>query len=99
MSPDHVPDDVAITAYYVTSEAMTNALKHSGSSSLTIDVSRQDGSVRVLIADHGRGGAHMVPGSGLAGLRDRVLALGGRLEVRSAAGCGTEVEARLPCES
>lgn len=97
VSPDEVPDDVATTAYYVAAEALTNALKHSGASSLGIEVSRVNGSLHVVVTDRGCGGAQVVPGSGLSGLRDRVLATGGHLEVRSVAGHGTEVEARLPC--
>jgi signal transduction histidine kinase len=98
ISSEKVPDEVATTAYYVAAEAMTNALKHSGTTSLDISVSRVNGGLQVLVTDRGRGGARVLPGSGLAGLRDRVLATGGRLEVRSVPGEGTEIEARLPCE-
>jgi signal transduction histidine kinase len=51
------------------------------------------------VADDGRGGAAAAPGSGLAGLSDRVQALGGALALDSAAGRGTVVEAVVPCGS
>lgn len=51
------------------------------------------------MADDGRGGAVVEPGSGLAGLGDRVAAVGGVLQVHSPLGLGTTVEAVLPCGS
>jgi signal transduction histidine kinase len=53
----------------------------------------------VHIADDGRGGATLTAGSGLAGLTDRVNAIGGALALQSSDGRGTIVEAMLPCES
>jgi signal transduction histidine kinase len=94
-----LPESVATTAYYVTAEAVTNALKHADARSIQVDVDRQDGVLRVSVVDDGRGGAAVRSGSGLAGLRDRVLASGGELLVTSETGRGTTVEARLTCES
>jgi signal transduction histidine kinase len=62
---------------------------------VAVSVARQGGHVHVRISDDGRGGAQPRPGSGLAGLVDRVAAAGGRLSVES--GHGTRVEAVLPC--
>jgi signal transduction histidine kinase len=90
-----VPDDVATTAYYVASEALANVIKHAGAESVAVSVARQGGHVHVRISDDGCGGAQARPGSGLAGLVDRVAAAGGRLSVES--GRGTRVEAVLPC--
>jgi signal transduction histidine kinase len=64
---------------------------------VAVSVARQDGQVHVRISDDGRGGALARPGSGLAGLVDRVAAAGGRLSVGTAAEHGTTVEAVLPC--
>jgi signal transduction histidine kinase len=89
-------DAVATTAYYVAAEALANALKHANPHALTVDVA-QDGTLTVRVCDDGQGGA--VLGSGLAGLRDRVAALGGSLSLESRHGAGTRVEARLPCGS
>jgi signal transduction histidine kinase len=94
-----VSDAVAATAYYVAAEALANALKHADPRALTVDVAHDNGTLTVLVSDDGRGGAFLAGGSGLAGLRDRVAALGGSLSVKSTCGAGTRVEARLPCES
>jgi signal transduction histidine kinase len=94
-----LPDDVSTTAYYVASEAVANAVKHSAASWIRLQVRQHDGEVQVRVSDDGVGGAVPAPGSGLAGLADRVSALGGRFDVRSPARGGTVVEASLPCGS
>jgi signal transduction histidine kinase len=94
---EEVPDDVATTAYYVASEALANVIKHAGAESVAVSVARQDGHVHVRISDDGCGGAKARPGSGLAGLVDRVAAAGGHLSVGAEPGRGTLVEAVLPC--
>jgi signal transduction histidine kinase len=94
---DRIPDPVATTAYYVVAEAVANALKHADASAVCVDVGAESGVLHVAVTDDGRGGARVVPGSGLAGLVDRVSASGGTLLVRGAPGAGTTVEARLPC--
>ncbi|WP_433420384.1 histidine kinase [Microtetraspora malaysiensis] len=92
-----LPDDVATTAYYVASEAMTNAVKHAAPAAIGVQVSRAGDRVTVRISDDGPGGAVIRPGAGLAGLTDRVTAAGGTLRLSSPAGGGTLVEAVLPC--
>ncbi|GAA2582475.1 hypothetical protein GCM10010399_10340 [Dactylosporangium fulvum] len=94
-----IPDDLATTAYYVVTEATTNAVKHAGPTAIGVTVCRDTGSLTVRVHDDGCGGAAVHPGSGLGGLADRVAAAGGRLRVASPAGGGTTVEAVLPCES
>jgi signal transduction histidine kinase len=96
---DQLPDDVATTAYYVASEALANAIKHAGAGRIGVRVASCDGLVAVRVSDDGRGGTTMRAGSGLAGLNDRVVALGGSLTVASPPGRGTVVEAVLPCAS
>ena len=91
-----LPDAVATTAYYVASEAITNAVKHAEATRIVLRVFRHDGRLLVRVTDDGRGGAHLGVRSGL---RDRVAALGGSLRVASPDGQGTEVEAALPCAS
>jgi PAS domain S-box-containing protein len=91
-----LPEPVEVTAYYVASEALTNAAKHAHASAVDIAV-EADGRWLVLkIRDDGVGGADPSRGSGLISLRDRVQALGGALEVRSETGGGTELIARIP---
>ena len=94
-----IPDHVSLTAYYVASEGVTNAVKHAGASRVAIDVRRDDEQLRVVVRDDGAGGARVVPGSGLARLRDRVHAHGGSLAVTRAHPHGTAIEAVIPCGS
>ncbi len=97
VAADDLPDDVVVTAYYVASEAMTNAVKHAGPAAIGVRVSRAGDRVTVRISDDGPGGAVIRPGAGLAGLADRVTAAGGSLRLTSPDGGGTLVEAVLPC--
>jgi signal transduction histidine kinase len=91
---DDVPDDVATTAYYVASEALANAVKHSDASLIELAVARVDGSLIVRVVDDGRGGAELSPRAALA---DRIAAMGGTLRIDSPVGRGTVVEGVLPC--
>jgi signal transduction histidine kinase len=91
------PAPVEAAAYFVVSEAVTNATKHAVASRISITVANdQDGTVTVIITDDGAGGADPA-GSGLTGLARRVAALDGRFEVHSPAGGPTTVKAELPC--
>jgi signal transduction histidine kinase len=96
---ERLPADVEVTAYFVASEALTNAAKHARASRATIAAAQSDGRLVVEVADDGIGGAHWVGGSGLRGLADRVEALGGRLVVDSPPGGGTRISAEIPCAS
>ncbi|GAA1477127.1 hypothetical protein GCM10009623_15730 [Nocardioides aestuarii] len=90
-----LPGELEEAAYYVVSEALTNAVKHSGAGAVSIELELVADGVAVRVSDNGRGGAD-VGGHGLVGLADRMLMLGGRLVVDSGDG-GTTVEAVLPC--
>jgi len=90
-----LPAPVEVAAYFVVSEALTNVTKYAQASAATVTVRHADGVVRVEIADDGVGGADMC-GSGLRGLTDRLEAVGGQLDVASAAGHGTTVTATVP---
>lgn len=94
-----VPEEVGVTAYFVANEAVTNAVKYAAGQRIALSVAQSSGSLTVRVQDDGRGGAVLRTGSGLAGLRDRVRALGGDLTVVSPADRGTLVEAVLPCGS
>jgi len=91
--------EIESVAYYVVAEALTNAIKHADTAQAEVRVDRQGPRLVVRIEDHGRGGADPKSGSGLAGLADRVAAMGGELVVTSPVGHGTTVRAELPCES
>ena len=85
------------TLYFVTAEAITNAVKHSHSEHISVAMSGRPGSICLDISDDGRGGADLRAGTGLRGLSDRVAAAGGRLEVRSHKGRGTTIHSEIPC--
>ncbi|MGP9537561.1 sensor histidine kinase [Brachybacterium sp. AOP43-C2-M15] len=94
-----LPEHVEIGIYYVVSEALTNAAKHSGAGRVLVEVARVGDDARVRIEDDGRGGAEVRTGGGLAGLAGRVASLEGRFTVTSPAEAGTRVEAVIPCAS
>jgi signal transduction histidine kinase len=93
------PEAIEIATYYVVSEALTNAAKHSGASLVSVTVATGEAVLRATIQDDGVGGAHAAGGSGLIGLTDRVEALGGRLELESPPGLGTTISIELPLET
>jgi len=93
------PKPIEVGAYYVVSEALTNAAKHAHASHARVTLEQENGYVRLSINDDGIGGADATRGSGLLGLRDRVEALGGSLEVESAAGKGTSLVVTLPLDA
>jgi signal transduction histidine kinase len=95
---DRLPDRVEVAAYYVVSEMLTNAAKHAQASVVHVDVARAARSLRISVRDDGVGGADPARGSGLVGLRDRVEALGGTIDLQSAEGAGTAAEVLLPLE-
>jgi signal transduction histidine kinase len=94
-----MPDAVELAAYFVVSEALTNVVKHAQASVATVRLERRGTTLHVSVADDGTGGASLVPGSGLAGLRDRLEALDARLLVDSHPGRGTTIRTELPCGS
>jgi signal transduction histidine kinase len=91
-----LPDEVAVAAYYVAAEALTNAAKHARAAVVHIDAATADGAVTLVVRDDGVGGADPSKGSGLVGLRDRVEALGGTIKMDSSAGNGTRLAVTLP---
>jgi signal transduction histidine kinase len=96
IDPVDVGSDVATALYFVCGEAVSNAIKHSRASRLTVKLCAFDGSVHLEIADDGVGGADCRHGSGLRGLADRVGAFDGTLNVVSRAGEGTTVRVTIP---
>jgi signal transduction histidine kinase len=91
-----LPERVELAAYFIVSEALTNASKHAPASPVRIRIAREDEALALEIADDGPGGADAAGGTGLRGLADRIDALGGHFEVDSPPGAGTRVSARLP---
>ncbi|HVP02092.1 MAG TPA: PAS domain S-box protein [Solirubrobacteraceae bacterium] len=93
-----LPEAVEVTAYYVASEALTNATKHAQARVVNLDVEHADGVVRLCVRDDGIGGADFARGSGLVGLKDRVEAIGGAFSLRSLHGAGTRLDVVLPLD-
>jgi signal transduction histidine kinase len=93
-TPDRAPPEVEATAYFVACEALTNAVKHASPSKVVVETARENGVLRMTIADDGVGGIVALPG-----LRDRVAAQGGTLAIDSPPGEGTRIAVELPCGS
>jgi signal transduction histidine kinase len=91
-----LPDQVEVAAYYTVSEALTNASKHAGGTRVWVSLRAEDNMLLLAVRDDGVGGADTRRGSGLTGLRDRIEALGGKIEIESPSGSGTLVEAEIP---
>jgi len=91
-----LPRLVESTAYFTIAEALTNTQRHARASHATVRVAHAGTKLELEVTDDGQGGAEPERGSGLRGLADRVMALGGRLEVDSEAGRGTRVRATIP---
>jgi signal transduction histidine kinase len=96
--PGRLPEPVEVAAYYVVSEALANAAKHSGATTIHVDVAAHDDLLHVGILDNGAGGAIEADGSGIVGLRDRVEALGGTMLLVSPPGEGTAIRVELPLD-
>jgi signal transduction histidine kinase len=92
-----LPDQIETAAYFMVSEALTNAAKHSHATEIRVFASYRGQRLTVEIGDDGIGSATPTGGSGLRGLADRVEALGGQLTVFSPPGRGTTLRAEIPC--
>jgi signal transduction histidine kinase len=93
---DRVDETAESTAYFVFCEAVANTRKHAEATSIQVFAATSRRHLRIEITDDGRGGAAVRKGSGLEGLRDRVEAIGGRLEIDSPVGNGTRLFAIVP---
>jgi histidine kinase/DNA gyrase B/HSP90-like ATPase len=89
-----LPSEAAM--YFVCSEALANALKHAGATSVSVRLGTSTNNLVVEIEDDGVGGADPGRGTGLAGLRERLEALGGSLQVSNRVGHGTRIVASVP---
>jgi signal transduction histidine kinase len=90
--------NVEAAAYFSCLEAVQNAVKHSGATTIRVDLRGGPGTLALVVEDDGRGfdPAAAPPGAGLANIRDRVESVGGTLHHDSAPGRGTRVRAVLP---
>ncbi|MFD4606036.1 sensor histidine kinase [Streptomyces sp. NPDC058464] len=98
--PGRADAPVESAAYFAVSEVLTNAVKHSGADRIWVDlhhVPEGGGMLRISVTDHGRGGAVVGAGSGLAGVERRLGTFDGVLAVSSPAGGPTMVTMEIPC--
>ena len=91
-----LPEATEVAAYYVVAEALTNADKHAQASEVTVGAHANHDNLHLLIRDDGIGGADSRKGSGLIGLKDRVEALGGHIQIVSHPGSGTSLDVTIP---
>jgi signal transduction histidine kinase len=92
---ERLPPEIEASAYFIVAEALTNVVKHSKATHAEVTASARNGMLDVQVRDDGIGGADP-DGQGLVGMKDRIAAHGGRLEIESPAGRGTCVAATLP---
>jgi signal transduction histidine kinase len=91
-----LPDHVEVSGYYLVAEALTNAAKHARAAAATVQARIGGDALHITVCDDGTGGADFAGGTGLAGLKDRVEATGGRILLDSPRGAGTSLRAELP---
>jgi signal transduction histidine kinase len=91
-----LPEAVEVAAYYVVSEALTNAAKYAAAATVQVKVEAADDVLSASVRDDGQGGADPERGSGLLGLKDRVEALGGTFALQSPLGGGTSLQIEIP---
>ena len=89
--------ELEAAAYFIASEGLTNAVKHSEARQVTLGAERLNGMLTISISDDGIGGAEPNGGSGLRGLADRAAAHGGSLVIESEPNRGTVITVELPC--
>ena len=96
---ERLPPEGETTLYRVIQEALTNIVKHSGASRVSILLQRQSGKVMAIVEDDGSGfdpSSTRKDAVGLAGMRERISLAGGRLQVESSPGSGTTLVAEVP---
>jgi PAS domain S-box-containing protein len=96
LPPERLPANLEAAAYFTVCEALTNVAKHARASRAWVNVERRNGHLDVEVGDDGVGGADFHSGSSLQGIRDRVAAVNGMLDIDSPPGVGTVMRARLP---
>jgi signal transduction histidine kinase len=99
LGEDRLHPEAETTLYRVIQEALTNIVKHADATRVSILLQRKSGAVVAVVEDDGSGfdpGATREDALGLAGMRERVLLVGGRLQVESSPGSGTTLVAEVP---
>ena len=93
--PD-LPPDVELAVYRIAQEALTNAVRHSHASEVTVSLRCAGGDLLLSVKDNGEGlPEHVIAGGGLTGMRERAMLIGAALDIESVPGAGVEVTLRL----
>jgi signal transduction histidine kinase len=106
-----LPREVELAVFRVLQEGLNNIHRHSGANRASVEISRSASAIKMKIVDAGRGvqqgvqedtwpldrNTPVMPGVGIAGMRERISQLDGRLELRSAA-TGTTLEVFIPLQ-
>jgi two-component system sensor histidine kinase UhpB len=96
--PDLAPE-VELAVYRIAQEALTNAVRHSRASEVTVSLSCSKGELVLSVKDDGEGlPEDVVAGGGLTGMRERAMLIGAALEIESIPSAGVEVRLRLPVD-
>ncbi len=91
-----LPADIDASAFRIIQEAVTNVVRHAGTSRCRVSISQQDGQLSIEVTDSGRGGSGAGTGYGITGMRERAALLGGDFSAGPRPGGGFRVAARLP---
>jgi signal transduction histidine kinase len=96
MPSTRFPPPVEAAVFFLISEALANAAKHSGATEIAIRAEADKDWLTVEVSDNGVGGADAKFGTGLRGLKDRIVSLEGVLQLDSPSQSGTTVSAKIP---
>jgi two-component system sensor histidine kinase UhpB len=94
-----LPSDVEVAVYRVVQEALTNIVRHAHATRADVRLARAPAGIEVRVEDDGHGIGEAGPQLGLLGMRERVTALGGRIEIGRGASGGARVDAYIPLEA
>ena len=95
-SREPLPADIDISAFRIIQEAVTNVIRHAGTSQCHVSIGQEDGQLSIEVTDSGRGGSAAGTGYGITGMRERAALLGGDFSAGPRPGGGFRVAARLP---
>jgi signal transduction histidine kinase len=95
-SQEPLPADIDLSAFRIIQEAVTNVVRHAGTSQCRVLIDQQDGQLSIEVTDSGRGGSVAGTGYGITGMRERAALLGGDFSAGPRPGGGFRVAARLP---
>jgi two-component system sensor histidine kinase UhpB len=88
--------EAELVVFRVAQESLTNAARHADSLRVDLSLERNRSTIVLHVRDYGRGIDGIRPGSGIRGMRERALLVGGRLSITGAPGGGTDVTLSLP---